>query len=292
MRKFISYHTLTIGLSLAYGMAMFASSASAQQARRALPEADIYCSGMVTDQPVARETYVISGENSDYKSTFAPGDPVYINRGADQGVKIGDVFEVIRPVHDQGRVKWFKYQPQLMQAMGTTYADIGRVHVIQVQQKTSTAEISLGCDLMQRGDIVQPFQPRPFPAFHNIKFDPFAPPSGNKTGMVVTTKDFGMLSGAGRIVYVNLGSAQGIQVGNYFRIFRYQGSRNDSVYQPRDTTYKVYGFGSAPVAYQWDNLPRQVVGEGIVLRTGPNSSTVLLTDTRIGVYVGDYVELE
>jgi len=292
MRKYISYRIITIGLSFGFGMGMFAGAASAQQAPRVLPEADIYCSGMVTDQPVPRETYVISGENSDYKIVFAQGDPVYINRGADQGVKIGDVFQVIRPVHDMDSVKWFKYQPQLMQAMGTTYADIGRMRVIQVQPKTSTAKVSLSCDAMQRGDIVQPFQPRPSPALHNVKFDPFAPPSGNKTGMVVTTKDFGMLSGAGRIVYINLGSAQGIQVGNYFRMFRYQGSRNDSVYQEKDTAYKVYGFGSAPVAYQWDNLPRQVVGEGIVLRTGPNSSTVLLTDTRIGVFVGDYVELE
>ena len=292
MRKCYSYRILTIGLSLGLGMATFAGVAKAQQASQKLADVDIYCSGLVTDQAVPRDTYVISGENSSYKNTFAPGDPVYINRGADQGAKIGDVFEVIRPIHDQGRVKWFKYQPQLVRAMGTTYGDIGRLRVIQVQPKTSTAEVTLGCDLMQRGDIVLPFQPRPSPAFHNIKFNPFAPPSGNKTGMVVTTKDFGMTSGAGRIVYVNLGSGQGIQVGNYFRVFRYQGSRNETVYQESDTAYKVYGFGGTPVAYHWDNLPREVIGEGIVLRTGPNSSTVLLTNTRNGVFVGDYVELE
>jgi hypothetical protein len=292
MRKHFSYRILAVGLSVGFGMASFVGVARAQQAGKSLADVDIYCSGTVTDQPVSHEAYVISGENSDYKNTFAPGDPVYINRGADQGVKIGDVFEVIRPIHDQGTIKWFKYQPQLLQAMGTTYADIGRVHVIQVQPKTSTAEISLGCDLMQRGDIVQPFQPRPSPALHDVKFDPFAPPSGNKLAMVVTTKDFGMVAGAGKIVYVNLGSAQGVQPGSYFRVFRYQGSRNDSVYQERDTAYKVYGFGSAPVAYLWDNLPRQVVGEGIVLRTGPNSSTVLLTNTRNAVFAGDYVELE
>jgi len=292
MRKRISYRILIIGLSIGIGMTMFTGGARAQQARQKLADVDMYCSGMVTDQAVPRETYVISGENSSYKSTFAPGDPVYINRGADQGVKIGDVFEVIRPIRDPDGIMWFKYQPQLIRAMGTTYADIGRLHVIQVQPKTSTAEVTLGCDMMQRGDIVQPFQPRPSPALHNVKFDKFAPPSGNRTGMIVTTKDYGMESGAGRIVYVNLGSAQGIQVGNYFRVFRYQGSRNEAVYQERDTAYKVYGFGSAPVAYQWDNLPREVMGEGIVLRTGPNSSTVLLTDTRNAVLVGDYVELE
>ena len=145
---------------------------------------------------------------------------------------------------------------------------------------------------MQRGDIVRPFAVRPTPALHDVKFDPFAPPSGKKTAMVVTTKDFGTVSGVGSIVYVNLGSAQGVQVGDYFRVFRYQGTRYDIAYQIRDTAYKVYGFGSTPVAYQWDNLPRQVLGEGIVLRTGPNSSTVLLTTSREEIFDGDYVELE
>jgi len=46
------------------------------------------------------------------------------------------------------------------------------------------------------------------------------------------------------------------------------------------------------VAYQWNDLPRQVLGEGIVLRTGPNSSTVFLTTAREDIYIGDYVELE
>ena len=54
----------------------------------------------------------------------------------------------------------------------------------------------------------------------------------------------------------------------------------------------VYGFGRAPHAYQWNDLPRQVLGEGIVLRTGPNASTVLLTTAREEIFAGDYVEVE
>jgi hypothetical protein len=46
------------------------------------------------------------------------------------------------------------------------------------------------------------------------------------------------------------------------------------------------------VAYKWDNLPRQALGEGIVLRTGPNSATVLLTLSKQEIYAGDYVEIE
>jgi len=100
------------------------------------------------------------------------------------------------------------------------------------------------------------------------------------------------VSGIGEMVFVNLGSSQGVHVGDYFRVFRYPGSRNETAYQPRGTAYKAYGFGSTPIAYQWDNVPRQVLGEGIVLRTGPNSATVLLITTRQEIFDGDYVELE
>ncbi|MGH9679611.1 MAG: hypothetical protein ACRD4Y_06645, partial [Candidatus Acidiferrales bacterium] len=197
-----------------------------------------------------------------------------------------------RPVHDYVPKKWFKWQEQLNKAMGTMYADVGVLQVVSIQGKTATAELKFACDLMQRGDIVRPFTQRAIPQFHDVKFDPFAPPSGKKTAMIVRGKDYTNAMGPGRIIYVNLGSAQGVQVGNYFRIFRYQGTQIETLYQVKDTAYKVYGFGSTPVAYHWDDLPREVLGEGIVLRTGPNSSTVLLTIAREEIYAGDYVELE
>jgi hypothetical protein len=300
MRTSIGYRFLMMGLRLGLGLALATGLAEAQQSSKVLSESDIYCTGVATDEPVPADTYLISGENSGYKNTFQQGDHVYINRGADQGVKVGDIFEVVRPVSDPMEDKWFKlqshewfkWQSKLIHAMGTMYADIGQVRVIRVQPKISIAELKLTCDLMQRGDIVRPLTARPAPAYHDANFDPFALPSGKKTAMIVTTKSYGQIAGVGAIVFVNLGSAMGVQVGDYFRVFRYQGTRIDMIYQVKNTAYKVYGYGSAPVAYQWDSLPRQVLGEGLVLRTGPNSSTVLLTLAREEIYDGDYVELE
>jgi hypothetical protein len=292
MRTSIGYRFLMMGLRLGLGVVMAAGLAQAQQSARVPSESDLYCTGLATDQPVPADTYLISGENSRYKNVFRQGDYVYINRGADQGVKIGDIFEVIRPQTDPLKNKWFKWQLQLTEAMGTMYSDIGQLRVIRVQPKVSIAEIKLTCDFMQRGDIIRPFAARQVPAYHDSTFDPFALPSGKKTAMIVTTKHFGQIAGTGGIVFVNLGSAQGVQVGDYFRIFRYQGTHTDTIYQVRNTAYKIYGYGSTPVAYEWDNLPRQVLGEGLVLRTGPNSATVLLTIAREEMYAGDYVELE
>lgn len=294
MHKKLSYRILNMGLRVGLGLLAAAGIAKAQDHSPDTPtQMDLYCSGVMTDKAVPNNLYVISGEDSSYKITFSQDDLIYINTGAEQGVKVGDQFEVVRPVKDNmAATVWFKFQPTLSHAMGTTYADIGRLRVVHVDAKTSTAEIALGCDPVRRGDIVRPFAARPVPRFRNTKLDIFAPPSGKKTAMVVTSKDFSVLSGAGKIVYVNLGNEQGVLIGDYFRVFRYQGSHNDEVYQIKNTAYKVYGFGSTPVAYQWDNLPRQVIGEGIVLRTGPNSSTVLLTNSRREVFAGDYVEVE
>jgi hypothetical protein len=292
MRKLASYRFINVGLRAGLAAVLAASLAHAQQSPRVPSESDLYCSGLPTTDAVPADTYLISGENSRYKITFSQGDHVYLNKGFQQGVKVGDQFEVVRPLKDAVKNKWFKWQMQLTHAMGPMYGDIGRLRVIRVLDKTSIADLTLTCDLMQRGDIVLPFKARVAPAFHTATFDPFAPPSGKKTAMVVITKHFGQVGGSGSIIYVNLGSGQGVKEGDYFRVFRYQGTHNDTIYQIRKTGYKVYGFGSTPVAYNWDNVPRQVLGEGIVLRTGPNSSTVMLTIAREEVYAGDYVEIE
>ena len=295
MRTKLSYRILMIGLAAGLSLIASTGAAQAQQYTTTAPtQNDIYCSGVITDERVPDNPYVISGEDSRYKTTFGPGDLIYIDAGQEQGTKVGDRFEVIRPITDEmSATPWFKYQNMLLRAMGTRYRDVAQLRVVNVGPKVSTAQVTLGCgDTIQRGDLVRPFVARPVPQYRAVNFDPFAPPSGKKTAMVVSGKDYTALTGPGRIVYVNLGSAQGVRVGDYFRVFRYQGMHNEVDYQVSDTAYKAYGFGSAPAAYGSDNLPRQVLGEGIVLRTGPNSSTVMLTTAREEIFAGDYVEVE
>jgi hypothetical protein len=110
--------------------------------------------------------------------------------------------------------------------------------------------------------------------------------------MVVSGKDASDVYGRNNVVYVNLGANQGVKVGDYYRIFRYQGSRSETVPQTKDFQYMIYGFGTAPAKYQWNDLPREVIGEGIVFNVSHNSSTMMITFTSSEVYAGDYVEIE
>ena len=271
-----------------------AAAPAVKPAVRQPDNASVYCSGFVSDQQVPAEMQIISGEQSNYKITFTTGDYVYINRGQSQGIRMGDEFSVLRPVKDPiSQVRWFKWQRKLLRAMGTPYEDEGRIRVVNVQAKTAVAQVVFACNSLQRGDIIRSFEPRPAPPYKEAeKFDHFAPKSGKNVGMVVTTSTFEPAAGRNDSIYVNLGSNQGVKVGDYFRVYRHQGSRQEIAPQTRDMQFRVYGFGGSKKRYDWDELPREVLGEGIVLHVTRNASTVLITYSSIEIYGGDYVELE
>lgn len=253
----------------------------------------VNCAGFVTDQKVPEEIRLISGEQSNYKITFGRGDYVYINQGQDKGVRVGDRFAVVRPAQDPLHVSWFKWQEKLLKAMGQPYIDAGQIRVVNVQSKTSIAQVIFSCDYMQRGDVLRPYVDRPAPPFKDAAtFDHFAPVSGKSVGMLVVGYDWTQAYGMNSTVYVNLGAAQGVKVGDYMRIFRYQGSMAETAPQTRDYQFKMYGFGSAPERYRWNDLPREILGEGIVLSVSRNSSTMLVTFSGTDMYAGDYVEIE
>lgn len=252
----------------------------------------VYCAGFVTSDH-NDETRLISGEESNSKIVFTTRDYVFISKGSSQGVRVGDRYTVVRPGKDPTDVQWFKWQNKLMKAMGTYYTDLGQLKVINVQPNVSTAEVTFTCEYMQRGDVVRPFQERPTPPYKaESENDRFAPVSGKSVGMLVVGKDFAQDYGKFSTAYVNLGTNQGVKVGDYMRVFRYQGSHSETAPNFDDFQYKMYGFGSTPQAYQWNDLPREILGEGIVLSVSGNSSTVLITASRMEMYAGDYVEIE
>jgi hypothetical protein len=282
-----------------------AAVASAQDAPAIPSQNDLYCSGTVTNESVPRDAYIITGVESNIRLLFNENDQVFINKGASQGVKVGDVFSVVRNITgDPYGIDWTKWQSTILKKMGSVWADEGRVRVTIVRPDTSIAAIEHSCDILQRGDILLPFAERPAPPLKSEdSFDRFAPANGKPMAMIIIGKDFQAQVGREDIVYVNLGTGQGVKIGDYFRIFRYTGTQHETVFQePRYAFdqndelhvafFPIYGFGSAPKKYDWSNTPRENVGEGIVLRTGPNSSTVLITFSLREIFPGDYVEVE
>lgn len=291
MRRKIALAALVVGLC---GVA-----ASAQDRSQPYPK-NVYCSDIVTSEAVPRDTYVISGEQSEYRVVFNDNDNVFISKGTSQGVKVGDEFSVVRPVEDPVKYEWTKWQDAILHKMGTMWEDEGRLRVTDARANVSVAQIERGCGYIQRGDVALPFVQRPEPPLRPVaNFDKFAPLSGKPLAMVITGQQFNPQIGRNEFIYVNLGNAQGVKVGDYFRVFRYTGTQYEAAYQTRRFAFDVdgdfgptYGYGAAGKKWNANNTPREVLGEGVVLRTGPNSSTVLITFSTREIYAGDYVELE
>src|SRR6202050_1642254 len=181
---------------------------SAQEASPVPIRKDLYCSGIVSTEAIPRDTYVITGEGSNYKITFQEGDYVYVNRGAKQGVKVGDEFSAIRHTEDAVKTEWTKWQFLILRKMGTLWEDEGRLRVVVVHPDTSVAQVEKSCNYIQRGDTLLPFAERPAPPLKSeANFDRFSPPSGKATAMIITGKSYISEMGSNDIFYVNLGSA-------------------------------------------------------------------------------------
>lgn len=274
-------------------LALAAASAVGQEAARTANTADVYCSGMFTTEAVPDDVYVISGEDAHVRIAFTDGDYIYLSRGSAQGAKVGEEFLIMRPVTDPIKNKWFEWQPSLLRAMGQQWLDLGRVRIVVVHGNTSIARIIYSCDYMQRGDIALPFAERPAPPMKALgNFDRFAPASGKEEAMIVQSKDYRQAVGQDEIAYINMGANQGLKVGDYVRIFRYSGTRHETVYQTRGLAHEMWGFGKTPRPYKPTDLPREVLGEAIVIRVTPKAATVLVTYSLREMYLGDYVEIQ
>jgi hypothetical protein len=259
----------------------------------------VYCSGFLKDTKVPDEMRVISGEQAGYKIIYADRERVYLNQGTDKGIRVGDRMMVVRPTEDADRVEWFKGQNRVAKGMGLLYADIGQLRIVSVQPKTSVAEVVFSCREMDRGDIARPFEERAAPPYKEPgAFDHFAPASGKPVGRVVLSSTFQESQGQGMTMYVNLGAVQGLKVGDYLRIFRYQGETIESVPNYQGYANKawdddsVWGYGKAPRSYEPKDMPREVLGEAIILNASRNAATALITFSSVDIYVGDHVELE
>ena len=253
----------------------------------------VYCSGFVKDTKLPDDLYIISGEQPGYKIIYTQGEYVYLNHGTDNGVRVGDRFMVVRPTKDPTPVDWFKGQSKIAKAMGNLYADVAQLRVVNVQAKTAIAEVSFSCADINRGDIVRPFEERAVPPYKEAgTFDHFAPVSGKPVGTVVAAATFEQSQGQGVTVYINLGAAQGVKVGDYMRIFRFQGKDLEYAPQSKGYAYQLYGYGSSPKRYEWKDLPREVLGEGIVLNASKNAATVYVTFSSAELYPGDNAEIE
>jgi hypothetical protein len=266
--------------------------------------ADVYCAGFINKQSLPDANYVEGGLQTPGTTKFVRGDVVYL-KGS--GYTLGAQYEIIRALRDINEYEMFPGQRKLLKATGQPYEEIGRVRVVDTRSKAAIALIEYSCDPINPGDTAIPFAEKSMVAFHPpLRFDRFMPSSSKVSGRIVMGRDFDSVVGTGQKVYFNVGSNQGVKVGDYFRAVRnYDEDLHDPVDSlsfkaaiSEDTQMKQPSFdpglwqrSNGPVIHVRD-LPRRAVGEIVVIGTTPTTATGMVVFAMEDVHAGDGVELD
>jgi hypothetical protein len=266
--------------------------------------ADVYCAGFINHETLPDARFVAGGLETPYDTKFVRGDVVYLQG---TGYTAGAEYEIVRALKDINEYEMFPGQRKLIKLTGQPYMEVGRVKVIDTRSKAAVALIEYSCDPLNPGDTAIPFAEKPMVAFHApLRFDRFLPTGSKVSGRILMGKDFDSQLGTGQKVYFNVGSNQGVKVGDYFRAVRnYDADLHDPVDSlsfraalSEDTQKKqasvdpgMFEKSNGPVIHVRD-LPRRAVGEIVVIGITPTTATGMIVFAMEDVHVGDGVELD
>jgi len=244
---------------------------------------DLYCAGFFSADLVQPQARLVGGEESEHKALFSDRDVVYLDQGTAGGLKAGDELQVVRLVRDFAKWGTMFAPAKSAHKYGYYYQDVGRVRVLLAQEQAATAEIIFSCEEILVGDMVTAGETRVSPLERpEISFDKFAAPNNKTPGRIFMSKEFRTQLGTGHVVYLDAGSKQNVQPGDYFRIVRHFDKHTISLFNRGVYVKNQKTFDSV----------RKVIGQAVVLRAEPNASTVLITRSTEAIAIGDGVEKE
>jgi hypothetical protein len=266
--------------------------------------ADLYCAGFISKQILPDANYVAGGLQTPSTTKFTRGDIIFLQG---TGYSAGAEYEIVRALRDVNEYEMFPGQKKLLKETGQPYEEVGRVKVVDTRSKAAIAQIEYACDGVNPGDTAIPFAEKQTVTFHTpMRFDRFLPSSNKVTGRIVMGKDFDSELGTGQKVYMNVGSNQGVKIGDFFRAVRsYEADLLDPVDSlsfkaaiAEDTQKKTPSFdpamftkGNGPVIHVRD-LPRRAVGEIIVIGVTNTTATGMVVFALEDVHADDNVEAD
>lgn len=266
--------------------------------------ADLYCSGFVGKSIQTHANFVAGGLESPFTTQFGTGEAVFLKG---KGYEVGQEYTIVRELVDPNRYELFPGQWAALKAAGQPYAELGTVKIVDTRNNMTVAQVEFACDTILPGDYAVPFVNKSGIEFHSpLRVDRFAPANGQLSGRIILAREFDSELGTGNKVYLNIGSNQGLKVGDYVKAVRsYEITANDPVDKlsfkapSLDPTQlkkpsMEQGFlnrSNGPEIHIAE-MPRRVVGEIVILGTTPTTATGMIVFSLEPVNIGDRVELD
>src|SRR5688572_23720553 len=107
------------------------------------------CGGFIEQAPQAAAGQIVGAEEERERRVFGQGDLVFIDAGAQGGMRAGQEFSIVRP-RGSFRTKFTRKAGSL----GVYTQEVGRLRVERVRDRVSVARVTVACGAVLFGDLL------------------------------------------------------------------------------------------------------------------------------------------
>ncbi len=213
--------------------------------------------GFILDPALSTAGAIIQTNHN--RTMVGQEDTVYTDLGTSHGAKSGDMYAIYRKAKPVDH-------PLTGEFMGYKYLALGTLKLTDMEEKSSRALITKSDLEITVGDELLPYQDK-----HREVSLKAA--TKQLDGCIIDSRLGNILIGLYDVVYLDLGAAHGLEVGNLLYVVR-------DVQPNEDVVTRDVG-----------NLPKELIGAVVVVETAEKTSTALVVKSVEEINVGDRVSL-
>ena len=171
-----------------------------------ITDSDLNCSFYIHEiGKLLPDIRIIGAERENEKIIASDGDVIYINKGAADGLEIGQLFLTVGL---RGEVA----------NLGTVMKRQGRVRIIRLEDRMATAKVENTCGMIQAGDFLLPFEQEAGEMGRDLGFGDMDPKASKHGKVVWIEYDFN-IAGPGMWALIDLGRQHCVQIGDQLNVF-------------------------------------------------------------------------
>lgn len=169
-------------------------------------ETDLNCSFYMHEEgKLLPDIRIIGGERMNEKSLFEDGDLIYLDKGAADGLEIGQLFLTVGLRAKVGK-------------LGTVMERHGRARIVRLDDRMATAKVEKGCGTIVVGDYLLPFEEEAGEIGKDLGYGDMDPNASKRGHVIYIENDF-HIAGPGQWALIDMGRQHCVQIGDRLNIF-------------------------------------------------------------------------
>ncbi len=169
-------------------------------------ESDLNCSFYMHEEgKLLPDIRIIGAERMNEKGQFEDGDLIYINKGAADGLEMGQLFLTIG-------------LRATVAKLGTVMERHGRARIVRLEDRRASARVEKGCGRIIVGDFLLPFEEESGEIGKDLGYGDMDPNASKRGHVIYIENDF-HISGSGQWALIDMGRQHCVQIGDQLNIF-------------------------------------------------------------------------